>query len=395
MLTLPKSILDTRLDTNKIFVSTNYRFTLRDYIDNDGKSLLYLVVTDSKTKERYNTQIKIEKRFWDSKKQRIKIPKDEILAKKYISLNLIIENIDAKLISIKTHYHLTEQFLDAKTLIDVFQKDTPNIDFISFYKHHLELQNYSKQTYKNHNSVIKKLQEFAPAVPFHKVTAEFLQAYRKYYSKKNTIITYNTDLKCIKTFLRIAEEQGIKLNIKLNKIKVNVNSEKITYLLPYEVALLKKYYFNEFINPDHIIPLGCFLFSCYTGLRISDVKNRTRDEVLQGMFQFTIAKTNKFLTMKLNDEARAIVEHQSILFTTTIVEQTINKKLKNIAQLCKIDKLLTTHVARHTFATRHYRINKDILTLQSLLGHSNIRHTMRYVHLVDEEKLSSLDKLSY
>lgn len=396
MKNLPKTILDTRFDTNRIFVSTKSRFILRDYTDKEGKSLLYLVITDPKNKERLNTDIKIERKYWDPKKQRIKIPaKEESKAKIFTGFNLIIENFEAKLTTIKTNYHLSERFLDAETLLKEFQSDTPDFDFISFYRHHLQLQNYKNQTLKNHNVVIKKLEAFSPTIPFHKISLEFFQKYRKFYADKNSDMTYNTDMKCIKKFLNLADELGIKMDINLKRLKVQVDSNRIVYLMPDEVKLLLKYYFNEFINPAHIIPLGYFLFSCYTGLRISDVKQRTREEILQDIFQFSSQKTDEFQSMKLNDEARKMILFREELFTKSLVEQKVNFHLKKIAERCKIDKPLTMHVGRHTFATTFYRNTKDIIGLQKLMGHKNIRHTLKYVHLVKGEELDGLDQVKY
>lgn len=395
MKNLPKSFLDTRFDTKAIFVSTKHRYILRDYIDKDGKSLLYLVFTDSKKKIRYCTDIKIEKKYWEPKKQRIKIPKDNHLTKIFSDYNVILDDFEAKLIKIKTVYHLTERFLDAETLLNEFQSNTPEFDFISFYKHHLKLQNYKPQTLKNHNSVVKKLEAFAPTIPFHKINLEFFQRYKRHYSAKNSELTYNTDLKCIKKFLNLAEEQGIQMDINLKRLKVSVDSNKIVYLLPSEVQQLLKYYFNEFIDPSHIIPLGYFLFSCYTGLRISDVKNRTREEILQEIFQFSSTKTATFQSMKLNEDARKMILFREELFTKSLVEQKVNFHLKNIAKRCKIDKSISMHIGRHTFATTFYRNTKDIVGLQKLLGHANIRHTLKYVHLVKGEELDGLDHVTY
>lgn len=192
-----RSIFDTRFDTKTIFVTTRHRFSLRTYIDQEGKSLLYLDCTDKSERIRLNTEIYIPRKLWDQKKQRLKTSKN---SEQY---NLILENIEARLTTIKTAYMLQDRLLSARTLIEEFQCASPDFDFISFYRHHLKLQSYKKQTIKNHNSVLKKLEAFSKEIPFHKIDAEFLKKYRKFY-KYNSEITYNSDLKCIKVYLKIA-----------------------------------------------------------------------------------------------------------------------------------------------------------------------------------------------
>ena len=383
-----KSIFDTRFDTKKIFVTTRNRFSLRGYKNKYGNSLIYLDVSDSKKRIRLNTEIEIPAKFWDRKKQRI------INCENKAALNLVLENIEAKLTAIKTTFMLQERILDAETLIKEFQTETPEFDFISFYRHHLVLQDYKKQTLKNHNTVINKLSAIAPQIPFYKINEEFLRSYRKKYSA-NSLVTYHSDLKCMKHFLNLAKKQGIKIYLNLDQIKVNVHTSHTVYLLPDEMQKLLKYYFSEFINPSHILPLGYFLFSCYTGLRISDIQKRTRKEVLADKFEFSSVKTDTKQFMRLNDDARRMVEFHPQLFDKKLVDQKINSHLKAVAKICKIKKNLTMHVGRHTFATTFIRNKGDIYRLQRLLGHRSLRHTVGYVHLVESEMLDDLDIISY
>lgn len=394
MISTRKTIFDTRFDTKKIWVTAKYRFSLRTNMTKDGKSLIYLNIADSKNRIRLNTEIYIYRELWDQKKQRLKNsinPANKLMVE---NSNLLLDNIDAKLIQIKTHYILRERFLDAKSLIEAFQSNTPEFDFISYFRHKMNLEDQRPQTLKNYKSVLNKLIMFRAEIPFHKINLELFAKYRKFH-KTNSEVTYHTDLKVIKKFLRMAIKEKISLDLNLDEIKVNVKSNKVVFLMPEEVKQLIKYFYNEFINPSHILPLGYFLFSCYTGLRISDVQNRSRNELLNESFQFTSVKTNQFQSMKLNIDARKLLEYRPELFDKKLVDQKINFHLKAIAKVCNIKKNLSMHVARHTFATTFYRNTKDIYGLKKLLGHANIRHTLVYVHLVEGEELEGLDSVFY
>lgn len=72
-----------------------------------------------------------------------------------------------------------------------------------------------------------------------------------------------------------------------------------------------------------------------------------------------------------------------------------NIKQKEIAVVCKINKSISMHVGRHTFATAFIRNKGDIYRLQKLLGHSTIKHTLKYIHLVNSEVLDDIDLVSY
>lgn len=386
-----KEIFDTRFDTKKYFVTMRSKFSLRSEKNKDGKSLLYLDISDKLTRPRIKTSIYLEKKYWDPIKQRVKPSPN------YENFNLIIENLEAKIITIKTRYTIMQQFLSAERLVEELQNVSPNFDFISFFRHHLNIQNHKPRTHKNHTSVLNKLMEFSKEIPFHKIDESFFANYKKWCTevKKNKPITYNSDVKTIKKYLNIADEKGIVLNINLKKLKVNVTSQKRIYLYKEEVSKLKKYYFSEFINPSHIIPLGTFLIACYTGMRISDLQEITRKELMSNIFNFTQQKSENFQSMRANSEAIEILEHFDLLFEKKMCEQKINQNLKSVARICKIDKNITMHVARHTFATTYIRNGGNVMKLQKLLGHSQIKHTLVYVHLVESEMLDDIEIIKY
>ncbi|MEZ7528230.1 MULTISPECIES: phage integrase SAM-like domain-containing protein [Cloacibacterium] len=169
-----KEIFDTRFDTKKYFVTMRSRFSLRSEKNKDGKSLLYLDISDKFTRPRLKTNIYIEKKYWDATKQRVKPSPN------YENFNLIIENLEAKIITIKTRYTIMQQFLSAERLIEEIQNVSPNFDFISFFRHHLNIQDHKPRTHKDHTSVLNKLMEFSKEIPFHKIDESFFANYRKW-----------------------------------------------------------------------------------------------------------------------------------------------------------------------------------------------------------------------
>ena len=74
-----------------------------------------------------------------------------------------------------------------------------------------------------------------------------------------------------------------------------------------------------------------------------------------------------------------------MLFVTKFADQHMNDEIKKIMKVCSINKKVTFHVARHTFATCFLRAGGSVVKLQKLLGHASITQTMIYVHILDEE----------
>ena len=130
-------------------------------------------------------------------------------------------------------------------------------------------------------------------------------------------------------------------------------------------------------------------------MRISDIQKISRNEILADKFHFSSIKTDKKQFMRLNPEARKMVEYRKELFQYRLSDQKINFHLKDIAEKCKVYKNITMHVGRHTFATTFMRNNGDVYRLKTLLGHAKIEHTQKYVHLVNEEVLDDIDLISF
>ncbi|MEI7488748.1 MAG: site-specific integrase, partial [Chryseobacterium sp.] len=274
---------------------------------------------------------------------------------------------------------------------------TPNLDFISFCTYHSENGNYRPNTLKAHKTAIKKLKEFRKEIPFSMLSLEFFEKYRKFLldKKGNKHPTCFTDFKIIKKFINLADDHGIKLPFNKNKFIVVEPKTIPVFLTSEEMETLVEYFFNKYISPAHVLPLGYFLFCCYTGMRISDVQKMQRKDLEKDVFSFSHVKTENFQQMKIHDELREILNHCPELFINRLSDQKINSHLKFIAKVCKIEKNITAHVGRHTFATSILINDGNVAKLQKLLGHSKISNTMRYTHLIDTDVMDEVDKISF
>ena len=90
-------------------------------------------------------------------------------------------------------------------------------------------------------------------------------------------------------------------------------------------------------------------------------------------------------------------DHPKVLTQDAVIpvfsNQRTNSYLKEIAELAKIQKHLTSHCARHSFAVNVLTKGANIKTVSSLLGHTSIKMTERYLHVVDSLKQDAIDSL--
>lgn len=144
-----------------------------------------------------------------------------------------------------------------------------------------------------------------------------------------------------------------------------------------------------------------FLFGCFCGLRFSDISALTwaqikpqNDNTLQ--IELTQIKTQQKLYLPLSNNAVKYLPPRPAGATTEKVfklpsRYTISKALNDIASRAGIDKHVTFHVARHTFATLDLSFGADLYTVSKLLGHSKITTTQIYAKIVDESKRKAVD----
>jgi integrase len=146
-----------------------------------------------------------------------------------------------------------------------------------------------------------------------------------------------------------------------------------------------------------------FVFSCFTGISYIDLKNLTWKEIVSEedgsrWISKTRQKTGITFNVKLLDIPMQIIEKYRDLASENFVFAvpnliTINLTLKKIARLCGIDKTLSFHMSRHTFATQVcLSQGVPIESVSRMLGHTDIATTQRYAH-VNNEKLGNDMKL--
>lgn len=142
-----------------------------------------------------------------------------------------------------------------------------------------------------------------------------------------------------------------------------------------------------------------FLFACFTGLRFSDIKKLSYDEISGEEIVFRPAKTpRKIVRVPLVKDALLIideVEKHEInrkVFWDLPSSQVVNFYLKFWALEVGLKKNLHFHAARHTFATIGLTFGIDIYTMKELLGHSKLEMTQIYAKIVDEKKKAEMFK---
>lgn len=175
------------------------------------------------------------------------------------------------------------------------------------------------------------------------------------------------------------------------------------FLSESERASLIDLYGSNYLPDKYNKVLRWFLFSCFTGLRISDLRAARHEDVSNNLLSIHPQKTknvnNKRVDIPLTLFARKLIKDENpnrikgFLFDC-YSEARMNKNIKEVMPVAKIDKVISFHNARHTFATLFLKKStkaNGILILQRLLGHSNIATTMVYSHILNDDILEAMN----
>ncbi len=243
-------------------------------------------------------------------------------------------------------------------------------------------------------------------MPLRSINPQFIRDF-EHYLKTVRNCGHNTTVKYIRNFRKI-----IRLALANDWIKRDP-FRNITYRLK-EVyrAYLSDPELSMLINKEFSIERlarvrDIFVFCCFTGLAFSDVKNLTRENITIGLNGHKWLKTKRKKTgnsseIPLCEVPLAIIkkyENDPVCLTEGKLlpvnsNQKMNAYLKEIADILDINKKLTTHTARHTFATTVTLTHGvSMEAVSRMLGHSNLYTTKQYARIVDTLVLDEMKKI--
>ena len=149
---------------------------------------------------------------------------------------------------------------------------------------------------------------------------------------------------------------------------------------------------------------AAFLFSCFTGLRLSDIKALTWGNIVADgercfIDGLIVKKTRRPLYLPIGAEARKHLPEQGKagrgdkVFNLPNSDGFTDMKVREWAAAADLNKKVTFHVARHTFATLELTAGADLYTVSKLLGHTNVATTQIYAKIVNSKKAEAVSLL--
>ncbi|MBL7473324.1 site-specific integrase [Robertkochia sediminum] len=397
----------------------NQRVSFRYFIkpskaDINGLCNIYLRITIDGSRVEFSVNRKVDPARWIAKAGMVNLNNASGQ-----ELNNYLSNIRSRLLQIHQQYINENRELTAKALRNTyFGKDDRKRMLLEVFKEHndqvdsligkdfasgtaeryrtakMHVANYIRKAYKKKDLLITK------------VDLKFINGF-EYYLKTERNCGHNTAIKYITNFKKI-----IRIAIANEWIKkdpfINWNSKlkpvERDFLTEGEISILLEKNFGI----DRLEQVrDVFIFCCFTGLAYADVKKLNADDIKFDLDGTAWIKTRRTKTktksnIPLLSIPRGIISKynrdpnkvSSAYLLPVPTNQKMNAYLKEIADLTGIRKNLSTHLARHTFATTVTLSNGvPIESVSKMLGHKNLSTTQHYAKILDQKVKKDMEAL--
>ena len=314
-----------------------------------------------------------------------------------IHRHLIEKKLPLTAVNLKNAMLKKEEVATCKMLIPIFKEHNRQVAALIGTE-------YAKGTADRYETSLKHTQAFlkwkykVDDINIEGINHEFIMSY-DFYLRSERKCANNSTVKYMKNFKKIilmCIDNGWLDKDPFIKYKPKVKIVARDYLTKEELETMALKTYSS-LRIEQVKDI--FIFCCYTGLAYIDVKQLKRSEIIKGIdgqqwIYTTRQKTNTASRIPLLTQALEIIKkyenHPECADQDKVLpvlsNQKMNSYLKEIADICGINKELTFHIARHTFATSVTLANGvSIESVSKMLGHKNIRTTQHYAKILDSK----------
>lgn len=396
-------------------MSSNFtiRFYLRrDQVNKDGTATIMVRIIVNGERTVFSTKLSVNPEIWDST-----LNCASGTSKQVKELNRTLEDIRS---SIRQHYYEIERYdslVTAEKVRNAFLGITVRTEsLVQLFKEFMDECNAmegisrSPATVQKYDRCYRRVQEFLKEkynltdIPLVEIGHKFIVDF-ECYLRVTCGCNENTAAKFLQTFKIIiirAKNNGYIKADPFANYRIRIKRVDRGYLTQEE---LDKIAAKEFATKRLEKIRDIFLFSCYTGLAYIDLKELSENDIQTSFdgnkWRMTHRqKTNTKVTVPLLPPAIKILKKYEGKYIDgqlmpIITNQKLNCYLKEIADICGIEKNLTFHLARHTFATT-MTLGKGvpIESVSKMLGHTNIQTTQIYARITNEKISHDMENLA-
>jgi len=380
----------------------NIRYTLsKSRIRQDMKAPLKCRITFNKVRKEFSTGLFIIPSHWNSRNQKILADSEN---ENYINTQLSL--IRQKLHQAFLFLQVQEIDFDVNDIYNQYKGELPKkqMTLLRVFKLHnekmktligIDIVEVTYQKYLETETHISRFIRFKYKlndVELSSLKVKFLDNLSYYLKTERRLqqSTVNKVIQRLRKVVKYAEAEDYLVKNPFTSYRYKTVKKEIIFLTTEELKRLEESDFKiERLNQIR----DCFVFCCYTGLAFKEMANLKHSNIVLGIdgldwIKIKRQKTNSVVSIPLLPKAKSILEKYNHILPV-VSNQRFNGYLKEIADLSGINKNLTHHIARKTFATTVLLYNDVPMEIVSkLLGHSRMGITQAYYGEILEQKVS-------
>ena len=378
---------------------------------NGSMPIIARITIDGKLAQ-FSTKIEINPDLWS-----VSLGRASGYCRESQQTNALMDDIKASLHRIYHEMQRRDSVVTAEKVKNEFLGITEHHDTLLdlFDKHNSDVQKLigiskSPATYQKYQVTRKHLQTFIESkykltdISLKDINHMFITDFEVYLLTTGKC-SQNTTAKFMQFFKRIiivAKNNGLIVGDPFANYKIRIKKVDRGYLTEEEITKIMK---KKFSAPrlEHVRDI--FIFSCFCGLAYIDVKNLTQNNIRTSFdgnlwIMTKRQKTDTEVNVPLLKIPQMILDKYkgklpNGMLLPIMSNQKLNSYLKEIGDLCGIDKNLTFHLARHTFATTTTLAKGvPIETVSKMLGHTNIETTQIYARITNSKISRDMQGLS-
>lgn len=386
-----------------------------DKPDSENRRPIFLFFSFNGNRIKTTTNQSVLAKDWNPETMRVRRSQDGS-----VEINLLLDKMQSDVESAYREIRLESGTVSPDLLKRKLRISGADESFWSLFERYIEESGNTKapQTLVIHKHVLKEFRKFSELkrlnMDFESLNEELLSRFVDYYIKtlkltNNTIERY---IKILKSFLNWSVNRGYTSNNRFRSYRFKGSPGEIYFLTREELFHLLEHKLPSDLQQAR----DFFCFSCFTGLRYSDIINLTWSNIRDGYIELTIQKTKQINRIPLNRFAQSILDQYQNLETETCLPQItnmrLNEKLKVIGKIVgltrKVDhvrfrgavrlektiefyKILTAHVGRKTFITNSIHMGMNSETVMAISGQKTRQSFQRYFSIVDQHKKEQMD----
>lgn len=364
-------------------------------LNKQGSALVQIEAKLNKHNAYFTTGIYLKPEYWDPcTSQVVNHPQADDLNTFLFEQVLHLQNIELDLWKRNTQATLA-------LLRDSIKKKTPiGITFLPYAENAVRTSDKKEKTKENLLTTIHMLKRFRAGVDFSDLTYTFIKEFENYLRfRGNSTNTIGKHLRNVRTLINEAINDGYITPEAYPFRKFRIKQEHTThrFLTPDEFRRMESLKTSN-SKEQHL--LDAFLFCCYTGIRYSDFKQLTSNNIVvvnktRWLFlkmQKTSIEIKLPLALLFNGNALKIIDKYDSIekFAAIPFNSETNRIISSLGVKANIKKHITFHTSRHTCATLLIYQGVALTTVQKILGHTSIKTTQIYSEILSDTIVKDL-----